>query len=207
MPRQTYVKYLQFSRNRSHDGSILERILQGPLEFIPRNEAEAEPDFKQLVTDVILRSDTHILTFRRGQTPLVPKLIQKRLCFGFGGHVNESDFRAAGSARDKVRCSAMQFSEEISFTPSLLSEIRSNLRFVGILNDDLSTLGERHFAAVLLADLTADARVIKLTSQEAEELDLAWKSLHEIENCTAELELWSNMCLAAGLTKSVIPSS
>jgi predicted NUDIX family phosphoesterase len=200
IPQNIYRRLIDFQGLKSDDGIVLGNLLNGGVAFLPRATADSEPNYKQLIVYVLLRSGDHMLTFKRGYTSIVPKDLRERLCLGFGGHVTRDDYGNAGSPLEKVTQAALrELSEELVLPKILADHIEDNIRLIALLNDDSSVLGERHFAAVFVAELASSLGLPKLTSLEPEVLEICWMGRSEIAGAMEDFELWSRLCVSANM--------
>ena len=173
-------------------------ILENPenLRIINKIQAKKRFDAKQLVSYVILRDkDNRILSYRRGNFGNKESLLKGVLCIGFGGHVNSSDIDLftvdnAGIANSAYR----EIYEEIK-------KLRiSELKLVGVINDDSSPLGLNHFAFVFEAKLPDDFQE-DIYSKELSINQVKLLKVEELWDMFHELEFWSQLLLKHHLDK------
>ena len=119
---------------------------------IARLEAEEDNNHKQILTYIMVSRRSKLLAFKRGTYNRVEDFLRGSNCVGFGGHVSEVD-RTLFNTRDLglFDNAIRELSEEIKLPDRDLIRLqtRSGLKIVGLLNDDSSPPGRRHFAFVL----------------------------------------------------------
>jgi predicted NUDIX family phosphoesterase/adenylate kinase family enzyme len=167
------------------------------LVVLPRSEAKKRADIKQLVSYVLLKDNKgRLLSFVRGNYGQKESLLQGVLCLGFGGHVNQIDIDLFGIIDAGIMNSAYrEIAEEIKGLKM------SNLRHIGVINDDSSPLGLNHFAFVFEAHLPTSFTEKSFSKEKAiSKLSLlnrsaVWERFHE-------LEFWSQLLVKALFPKS-----
>ncbi len=122
--------------------ALLPQLLS-QAEFLPRDRAEADPSFKQLIPYSILRHGEDVFHYQRSAWGGESRLHGQR-SIGVGGHINRSDVMPLWSdvtpivewARDR------ELAEEFDVaTPG-------QPRLVGFLNDDTTEVGRVHLGVV-----------------------------------------------------------
>jgi len=161
---------------------------------IPRSVADTRNDIKQLVSYVLLKDHQgKFLSYIRGNYSAIEHFLKGVLCIGFGGHVKDTDlYNLFGYSNAGIFTAATRevYEELKGITPS-------NLHLIGVINDDSSFLGLRHFAFVFEGLLPVTFSLNKKTERSVNKLDFLdsstlWKRFHE-------LEFWSQL-----LCKSLI---
>ncbi len=162
--------------------------------FIPRPEAEADPNYKQLIPYVIMAHNGKYLTYVRGKRAGETRLVSKR-SIGIGGHINPiddiddvplfADFR-------EIYDTAVQreVAEEV--------EVKANHtdRIVALLNDDTNEVGQVHLGVVHLWTLDSE----KIKKREKMITKMTFMTPTELQEVKETMETWSQLCLQ-GLTK------
>ena len=165
----------------------------GIPKFIPRPEAEANPDYKQLIPYVIMTCNGKYLTYVRGKRAGETRLVSKR-SIGIGGHINPVDHQAPlfGTDFKEIYDTAVQreVAEEV--------DIQANHtdRIVALLNDDTNEVGQVHLGVVHLWTLDAET----VTRKEQMITQLAFMTPAELNEIKETMETWSQLCLQ-GLTE------
>jgi predicted NUDIX family phosphoesterase len=112
------------------------------LRFLPRDEAEHDPSYKQLIPYLVLQHDGAVFHYRRvagGE-----KRLTTRRSIGIGGHVSSDDGDLAGAYR---RGLLRELAEEVELQGGYRE------RCVGLINDDRTPVGQVHLGIVHLLDL------------------------------------------------------
>jgi len=158
------------------------------LIILPRIEAKQRSDLKQIVSYVILKDKAgRVLSFVRGNYGQKESLLKGVLCIGFGGHVNQIDLDLFSLNDGGITNSAhREIKEEIKGLKI------SNLKHIGVINDDSSPLGLNHFAFVFEASLPIDFH-LKNYSREMSVNKLTMVTVSEMWNRFHELEFWSQL--------------
>lgn len=147
--------------------------------FEPRPAMEADPGFKQIIPYLVLRdADTYFL-MRRTRAGGDVRL-HDRWSIGVGGHLNPGDQDLAGGLR-------REWSEE------LVADYVPDFRFIGLLNDDTTAVGQVHLGAVFVAD--AAGRPV--TIRETDKLSGAFATPAEVAAVAPDLETWSRLVFDA----------
>lgn len=179
-----------FSRNVRPYLGILKQ--QSNLLVVPKNLADSREDIKQLVSYVLIRDvEGRILSYVRGRYSTVDTFLKGVLCIGFGGHVKDIDFYNLFGYADAGIFSAAD--REVN--EELKGAKLSNIHLVGVINDDSSLLGLRHFAFVFEGVLPPVFSLTKKAELSVNKVDFLdkfslWKRFHE-------LEFWSQLLCKA----------
>jgi predicted NUDIX family phosphoesterase len=127
----------------------LPRLLDpGHLSFLPRDEAEHDPAYKQLIPYLVLRHQGAVFHYRRvagGE-----KRLTARRSIGIGGHVSSDDGDLAGAYQRGLQ---RELAEEVELQGGYRQ------RCIGLINDDRTPVGQVHLGIVHVLDLeTAQVR-------------------------------------------------
>lgn len=141
--------------------------------YRPRDEAETDPSWKQVIPYVVLRDGGLLFLMRRTRAGGDERL-HDRYSIGIGGHVNPEDGDVAAGMR-------REWSEEIEadFTP--------DFEPLGVLNDDDNTVGAVHLGLVYEADAAGRPVAIR----EHEKLEGRFATFDEVAAIADRLETWS----------------
>jgi len=142
-------------------------------EFRPRNEAEADPSWKQVIPYLLLRDGERIFLMRRTRAGGDERL-HDRFTIGVGGHVNPGDNDVIGGLR-------REWSEEIE------ADFEPDFDPIGVLNDDENDVGAVHLGLVFSAD--ASGRPVAI--RETHKLEGAFASIDDVAAVADKLETWS----------------
>ena len=165
----------------------------GIPKFIPRPDAEANPDYKQLIPYVIMTCNGKYLTYVRGKRAGETRLVSKR-SIGIGGHINPVDHEAPlfGTDFKEIYDTAVQreVAEEVEVKANHTDQI------VALLNDDTNEVGQVHLGVVHLWTLDAET----VTRKEQMITQLTFMTPAELNEVKETMETWSQLCLQ-GLKK------
>ena len=163
-------------------GSILDG---GQTRFMPRSQAEENPEFKQIIPYVLIRQGDRWLHYVRGKASGEKRLVSKG-SIGVGGHINPEDQSLFDSGRDFYnRAVQRELQEELRIE----GEFRT--RIVALLNDDSTPVGKFHLGVVHLCELAHQ----NVSRGEASLTELRFLTLRELQSRREQLETWSQFCL------------
>ncbi len=158
--------------------------------FGPRPAMEADPGFKQIIPYLVLRQGEAYFLMRRTRAGGDVRL-HDRWSIGVGGHLNPGDANLDGGLR-------REWAEE------LVADFVPEFRFVGLLNDDTTPVGQVHLGAVFIADAAGRAVAIR----EIDKLSGRFATPAEVAAVAPDLESWSRLVfdhLQAQRTAASIP--
>lgn len=151
--------------------------------FLPRNEAENDPSYKQVIPYVIVRRGGRIFVTRRLSKSTETRL-HGRLSIGVGGHINlECDNKRQDIL---IRGLWREIDEEISMTSAC------TLTPAGLINDDTNEVGSVHLGLLYFLDTDGDVKV-----RETEKLSGEWIPARQLPQFAEEMETWSQIALSA----------
>jgi predicted NUDIX family phosphoesterase len=141
--------------------------------FRPREEAEQDPSWKQVIPYVVLRDGSSIFLMRRTRAGGDVRL-HDRYSIGIGGHINPGDVDVAGGLQ-------REWNEEIDagFVPDFVP--------VGVLNDEDNAVGAVHLGLVYSAN--AEGRPVAI--RERDKLEGRFAKWAEVASVADKLETWS----------------
>lgn len=197
IPRVVFTALVPFQGFRAVQSDYLNFLLDGrALQFMPRPEAEEDPNYKQLIPYCVLRfcpapagdeeRPLRLFSYLRGKGQGEARLHAKR-SLGIGGHINPGD-AATESVFDGplMYMTAMhrELAEEVGF-----GDHTNNL--VGVLNDDENPVGKVHLGVVHVLDLDCMA----VQPREASLEDGRWDTIADLKARLDEFEPWSQILL------------
>lgn len=153
--------------------------------FEPRPAMEADQGFKQVIPYLVLRDGDRYFLMRRTRAGGDVRL-HDRWSIGVGGHLNPGDEDVDGGLR-------REWSEE------LVADFVPVFRFIGLLNDDTTAVGQVHLGAVFVAD--AAGRPVSI--RETDKLIGAFATPAEVAAVAPDLETWSRLVFDALGTQAV----
>jgi predicted NUDIX family phosphoesterase len=177
----------------------LERRLVNPSNcgYLERLEAEQSDSFKQVLTYVMVTKESKILVFKRGNYNTVAEYLRGSLCIGFGGHVSEPDRTLFGSESGVMECAIRELKEELELPEIDVRRLQEGrgLKIVGILNDDSSVVGRRHFAFLFRFEVSEDPAWNSPKRGEKSVTQLHWMNVESDNLELTQFEYWSQLCL------------
>jgi predicted NUDIX family phosphoesterase len=143
--------------------------------YRPRSLVEPDPDLKQLIPYVVVRSVDRWFLMKRTRAGGDARL-HDRYSIGVGGHVNPGDDGVLGGLR-------REWEEE------LVAPAVPEFHLVGLLNDDTTEVGSVHLGVVFEADVPAG----DVSIRETDKLSARWASDAEVRTVHPDLETWSQI--------------
>jgi predicted NUDIX family phosphoesterase len=159
------------------DETRLAGLIRRSGEFRPRAAMEIDPSWKQVIPYSILRDGPRWFLMRRTRAGSDARL-HDRFSIGVGGHVNPED---GGLDGDLARALAREWSEELAI------DFMPPFRFVGLLNDDTTPVGQVHLGLVYEGD--SGGRPVAI--RETDKLTGGFVESAGVAAVSDRLETWS----------------
>jgi predicted NUDIX family phosphoesterase len=137
---------------RAYERRLAVLLAPENLVVMDRSQAETVDDYKQVLVYVTIRRGRKYLAYRRGAYSLADRMLRGADCIGFGGHVNEGDIDLfSESPAGIMQAAARELIEEVDMPREDVERIQrgDGLTVKGVLNDDSSAVGRRHFAILI----------------------------------------------------------
>jgi predicted NUDIX family phosphoesterase len=160
----------------------LPRLLDGRhLHYLPREEAEHDPAFKQLIPYVVLRHGGMVFHYLRGGGG--EKRLHAKRSVGIGGHICALD----GGANEHAYHAGMrrELAEEVELTGIEREQC------IGLINDDRTPVGQVHLGIVHIIDLTE--RIVRC--RESALVEGGFAAVAELRREREAFETWSQFLL------------
>jgi predicted NUDIX family phosphoesterase len=164
---------------RSAGEADLAGLIRREGSFRARAEMEADPAWKQVIPYPVLRDGDAWYLMRRTRAGGDARL-HDRYSIGVGGHVNPTDGALDG---DLSRALRREWHEE------LVVDFLPDFRFVGLLNDDTTAVGQVHLGLVYVGD--AAGRPVRI--RETDKLSGAFVTSADVAAVSDRLETWSRI--------------
>jgi len=166
--------------------------------FMPRAQAETNPDFKQIIPYVVITDGTNVLHYIRGKDAGEKRLVAKG-SIGIGGHINEDQdhtlFAFAVNDKDHTLLAfglkAFQNAVEREVCEELTIDGKFDAKPVGLINDDSTEVGRVHFGIVHVLFRTSE----QVKKNERVITQLKWLPLEVLKAKRGRMETWSQLCL------------
>ncbi|HAB12801.1 MAG TPA: phosphoesterase [Planctomycetaceae bacterium] len=161
----------------------LERLLDpAQMSFRPRDTVEEDPSLKQLIPYCVFRHEGRVFHYRRGTEQGEGRLHSKR-SIGIGGHISSEDTQAGRSPYEEGM--RREIAEEV-FLETGYTE-----RCVGLINDDLTEVGQVHLGVVHVFDLDEP----KVRPREESIIETGFAAPGDLVDDHESFETWSQICL------------
>ncbi len=155
--------------------------------YMPRSQAEADPNYKQIIPYVIMSHQDKYLSYVRGKRAGEGRL-KGRGSIGIGGHINPvddtplfcNDFRQA-----YLNAVKREVEEEVCVESDYTD------RIVALINDDSNEVGKVHLGIVHCWFLDE----AKVSKREQMITQMSFMSPAELQGMRENLETWSSLCL------------
>ena len=153
--------------------------------FVPRQQAESEPAYKQIIPYALIVFQNSVLHYVRGKKAGEQRLVAKG-SIGIGGHMNETDESLFAMDEQAYRAGVeREVNEEIKIDTPFED------RIVALLNDDTTEVGSVHLGVVHVFKLAEP----KVEKREAMITGLTFLAKDELLARRETMETWSQICL------------
>jgi predicted NUDIX family phosphoesterase len=185
-PRSLFEQLGVFQGFRADVDRYLPIILdQKNNSFQPRAQAEANPNFKQIIPYVVVTDGNSILHYVRGKKAGEQRLVAKG-SIGIGGHINDEDHTLFAFGLQ-----AFQDAVKREVCEELAVQGPFDARPVGLINDDSTEVGRVHFGIVHVLFRTPD----KVKKNEQVITQVEFVPIKELKAKRDKMETWSQLCL------------
>ncbi len=189
----------RFDGIRASHKRYLATLLRDGVDAMERYSAEGNDEFKQLITYVLVTRGRDLLAFKRGAFNRVEHFLRGSHCVGFGGHVTAGDLNLLSQGDAGLsRGAARELAEELKLPPRDAQRVANGegLEVIGLLNDDSSAVGRRHFAVVFQYEVSNAPEWDTPTRGEKAVTQLRWLRPGDDVRLN-DFEYWSQLCLRA----------
>jgi predicted NUDIX family phosphoesterase len=157
--------------------------------FMPRAQAETDPNFKQLIPYVVITDGKSVLHYVRGKKAGEQRLVAKG-SVGIGGHINNKDHDLSLFAFT-FNMEAFEDAVKREVCEELTIQGAFNARPVGLINDDSTEVGRVHFGVVHVLFRTPEQ--VKKNEQVITQVEFL--PIEELKAKREQMESWSQLCL------------
>jgi predicted NUDIX family phosphoesterase len=157
--------------------------------FMPRDDAETNPNFKQIIPYVVVTDGKGILHYVRGKRAGEQRLVAKG-SIGIGGHINYED-HTLFNTRDQRPFEAFEEAVRREVREELVVQGPFDARPVGLINDDSTEVGRVHFGVVHVLFRTPD----KVRKNEQVITQVEFVPIEQLKVRCEQMESWSQLCL------------
>lgn len=157
--------------------------------FMPRSEAETDPNFKQIIPYVLLVHEGRVLHYVRGKKAGEQRLVAKG-SIGIGGHMNHTDENLFTQATG-IDSAAYHEGVRREVEEELKLETPFKDQIVALLNDDSNEVGKVHLGVIHVFELETDA----VQKREAMITNLEFLDAPGRIAKRAAMESWSQICV------------
>jgi predicted NUDIX family phosphoesterase len=168
-----------FLKNKN-DNSMLIHAIVNNHNFLARDKAETDPNYKQIIPYVFARYGNKYLMLKR-LNKQTEKRLHGKLSLGIGGHINPMDIIPGND----VLLSGLkrELNEEVKL------EYDERPSFLGIINDETTEVGKYHLGLVYeLLCVSSSFRIL-----EKDKMEGRWVDVDDIIKNYDLLESWSQV--------------
>lgn len=148
--------------------------------FIPRNMAEEDESYKQLIPYLVITYNNKVLLLERFNTQ-EEKRLHNKLSIGIGGHINKID-EVNGTVPWECGMKR-ELHEEITCDGNY------STKFIGLLNDDTVAVGKVHLGLVYLVEFNSG----NVTVKEQDKMSGRFVDLNVLKESYPHMESWSQI--------------
>jgi predicted NUDIX family phosphoesterase len=153
--------------------------------FLPRAQAETDPNLKQIIPYVVITDGKSVLHYVRGKRAGEQRLVAKG-SIGIGGHINDEDHTLFA-----IGLQAFQDAVKREVLEELTVQGPFDARPVGLINDDSTEVGQVHFGIVHV--LFRPPEQVKKNEQVITQVEFL--PIEELKARREQMESWSQFCL------------
>lgn len=179
IPRKILSKYLCQKGISKIDQTILQKIVEDKVVFMPRERAEVAPEFKQIIPYLVFNFNKTLFLTRRRESSSEQRLAGK-FSLGIGGHLRKNDL----VQENIFGWAQREFLEEVDFK----GLVKPNL--IGLINDESNSVGQVHTGIFWLVKVDNPQIQVKE--------ELACGTLATVRECLSvyqNMESWSQLVI------------
>src|SRR5438874_5458135 len=163
-------------------------LLRGNNLFLPRDEAEQNPAYKQIIPYALIVFENRVLHYVRGKKAGEQRLVAKG-SIGIGGHMNEEKDELLWNYQLDEQAYRAGVEREVNEEIKIDAPFED--RIVALLNDDTTEVGSVHLGVVHVFKLAEP----KVEKREAIITGLTFLAEDELFARRETMETWSQLCL------------
>ncbi len=151
--------------------------------FIPRQQAEIDANFKQIIPYVVIKFENKFLCYKRTKNQSEQRL-HNLYSIGIGGHINPID-------KDLTNTDIVRQGLERELNEELNIKLKVQPQFKGFINDDLTEVGRVHLGLLFIAVSLEENFEVK----EKDKIIAHWRTIQELQDIKSCMESWSQIAL------------
>ena len=185
VPTEVFHRIGHFQGFTRDVGAYLDVLLKPEnIAYRPRCEMEEDPAFKQLIPYVVFQFENQLFGYTRGKSQGEQRLHAHR-SIGVGGHISSDDRNLFGPSYEEAM--HREVAEEVYLEGNYEQKI------AGLINDDLTPVGQVHLGIVHLWKLEAPT----VRPRERGLTRAGFQEIGELLEALDEFETWSQITLRA----------
>lgn len=177
------------------------KMISNNLLFIPRDQAEKDETYKQVIPYMIIMQKKKVLLIERFSSQ-GEKRLHNKLSIGIGGHINPEDVVNEKLSQKKSSHKKISW-KKLPWEHGLERELHEELefhadysvKFIGLLNDDNTPVGRVHLGLVYLIEFQ-DGEV---NIREKDKMEGTFVPVSHLCKVYSRLESWSQIVCDGGL--------
>ena len=166
-------------------------------EFLDRDAAEEDPDYKQLIPYLLIfrraAEMPDLLTYWRTGQAAEARLHGKR-SLGFGGHIDGDNSQKSPRRNTAHTWHLQAMNRELEEELPTVKEHISGHHVLGLVNDDSTPVGKVHLGVVHAVIVQSGYTPVSL---ETSQTGLTFQPADELTADLPEFERWSQLCLTS----------
>jgi len=185
-PRKILESVGEFQGYSLEIDKYLDVVLHPQNNFLISGDvAEKSPEYKQIISYVVLRFEGQVFTYFRGLSSHEARLIGRR-SVGLGGHIEETDVASLTADRRSYQLAVQsEIGEEVVINTPYTDKI------VAVINDDSDDVGRVHFGILHIYTLTEPT----VYARGQEIADGSFIALEKLKTALHEFESWSQITM------------
>ncbi len=161
--------------------SWLMELIETKGMYLPREAAEFDENYRQIIPYVILKDKDNYYLFRRTKKQ-GEKRLHEKYTLGVGGHINRQDIHEDGAWKSFKKGMYREIEEEVDIK-------LENISYMGLINDLSSSVSRVHLGVVYLADVNF------FGLNEPDKFEVDKLTVDELEKYGKKMEGWSRLIL------------
>ncbi|MFW6119670.1 MAG: hypothetical protein ACOC80_02045 [Petrotogales bacterium] len=161
--------------------SWLVELIETKGVYLPREAAEFDENYRQIIPYVILKDNDNYYLLKRTKKQ-GEKRLHEKYTLGVGGHINRLDIHEDGTWKSFEEGMYREIKEEVDI------ELKC-INYMGLINDQSSSVSRVHLGVVYLADVNF------FGLNEPDKFEVNELSIEELEKYIKKMEGWSRLVL------------
>ncbi|MGC9383749.1 MAG: NUDIX domain-containing protein [Kosmotogaceae bacterium] len=167
--------------------SWLSELMEKNGKYIPREKAEIDERYRQIIPYVVLKDHDGYYLFKRTKKQ-GEKRLHEKYTLGVGGHVNQKDSHKDGVWKSFEEGMQREVKEEVEI-------VIKSIEYLGLINDLSTPVSRVHLGVAYIAD------IVFFGLNEPDKFEVEQFPLSELRKFEEKMEGWSRLVLMEILKK------